>query len=322
MSGHLLEVRGLSKYFPVGRGTLKAVDDVTFHVDAGETLGIVGESGCGKTTCGRTVAGLYAATAGTVRFDGRDVTRLRGRERRDFTKHVQVVFQDPYSSLDPHMKVGDIVAEGMLAHGIGASREDRAARVCSLLESVGLESSYAERYIHELSGGQRQRVGIARALAVDPELLILDEPISALDVSIQAQVVTLLERLQRERGLTYVFIAHDLAMVRHISDRVLVMYLGRMVEEASVDELFDNPMHPYTKALLSSIPIPDPRVGALKNRIRLEGEIPSPIDPAPGCRFAGRCFCSCEVCDERDPAMAEVSPGHFVLCHRCGSDVC
>lgn len=317
MSEHLLEVQGLCKFFSVGKGTLKAVDDVSFYVDAGETLGIVGESGCGKTTCGRTIAGLYAATAGSVTYGGRDVTRLRGSGRRDFTKHVQVVFQDPYSSLDPHMKVGDIVAEGMVAHGIGANRVDRADRVGGLLESVGLERSYVQRYTHELSGGQRQRVGIARALAVDPELLILDEPISALDVSIQAQVVTLLERLQRERGLTYLFIAHDLAMVRHISDYVIVMYLGKVVEKAPVDELFDNPVHPYTKALLSSIPVPDPRVGALKKRIKLKGEIPSPIDPSPGCRFASRCFCSCEDCGKHEPEMVEVSPGHFVSCCRC-----
>lgn len=317
MNEHLLEVQGLSKYFSVGKGTLKAVDDVSFYVDAGETLGIVGESGCGKTTCGRTIAGLYTATAGSVTYDGRDVTRLRGGGRRDFTKHVQVVFQDPYSSLDPHMKVGDIVAEGMVAHGIGANRADRADRVGELLESVGLERSYAQRYTHELSGGQRQRVGIARALAVDPELLILDEPISALDVSIQAQVVTLLEQLQRERGLTYLFIAHDLAMVRHISDYVIVMYLGKVVEKAPVDELFDSPVHPYTKALLSSIPVPDPRVGALKKRIKLKGEIPSPIDPSPGCRFTSRCFCACEDCGVREPEMVEVSPGHFVSCRRC-----
>ena len=312
----LLEVKDLKKYFSIGRkSVLKAVDNVSFKINKGETLGLVGESGCGKTTCGRTCIGLYDKTSGSVIYKGKNVHKLSKAERKDFTKRVQIIFQDPYMSLDPKMKVMDIIAEGIDAHNLASSKEERKNKVIELLNLVGLSQEHANRYIHEFSGGQRQRIGIARALAVDPEFILCDEPISALDVSIQAQIINLLIKLQKERGLTYLFIAHDLSMVKHISDRVAVMYLGNIVELTLSKELYDNPLHPYTKALLSAIPIPDPDVEKNRSRIKLEGEISSPIDTPDGCKFAGRCPVSKEICKNQSPVLREVSKNHFVACH-------
>lgn len=317
---YLLEVRGLKKYFKAGKGTLKAVDDVSFYIRPGETLGVVGESGCGKTTCGRTVLGLYDKTDGEVLYRGKDVHQLKGEARRVFTKHAQIIFQDPYASLDPKMKVRDIVAEGIRAHQLLKSEREIRERVDELLVTVGLDSQYGDRYVHEFSGGQRQRIGIARALAVDPEFIVCDEPISALDVSIQAQIVNLLDRLQKEKGLTYMFIAHDLSMVKYISDRVMVMYLGKVVEITASRQLYAHPAHPYTQALLSAIPIPDPHVEAEKQRIKMGGEIPSPIDPPAGCRFQNRCKYATDRCREEEPQLRLVGEDHYVACHRCGED--
>lgn len=262
------------------------MDDVSFTIYEGETLGIVGESGCGKTTCGRTCIGVYEATSGEVLYKGKDINKMTAAERKEFTKKVQMIFQDPYSSLDPRMKVHDIIAKGMQIHKLVSSKAEEIKAVQSLLEQVGLNPEHASRYVHEFSGGQRQRIGIARALAVNPEFLMCDEPISALDVSVQAQVVNLLVKLQKERGLTCMFIAHDLSMVKHISDRVGVMYLGNLVELADSDVLYQHPLHPYTKALLSAIPVPDPDIERQRNQIRLEGEVPSPMNPPAGCHFA------------------------------------
>ena len=312
----ILEVKHLTKYFPVdAKHTLKAVDDVSFTIYEGETLGIVGESGCGKTTCGRTCIGVYEATSGEVLYKGKDINKMTAVERKEFTKKVQMIFQDPYSSLDPRMKVHDIIAEGMQIHKLVSSKAEEIKAVQSLLEQVGLNPEHASRYVHEFSGGQRQRIGIARALAVNPEFLMCDEPISALDVSVQAQVVNLLVKLQKERGLTCMFIAHDLSMVKHISDRVGVMYLGNLVELADSDELYQHPLHPYTKALLSAIPVPDPDIERQRNQIRLEGEVPSPMNPPAGCHFCNRCSCAKEECSCQTPVMREVEPGHFVACH-------
>lgn len=311
----LIEVKNLKKYFKVGPAeTLKAVDDVSFVIKKGETLGLVGESGCGKTTCGRTVLGLYDATGGQVLYENRNVHSLKGKERVDFTKKAQIIFQDPYASLNPRMTVGDIIAEGIDIHGIYKGA-DRVNKIYELLGKVGLNKEHASRFPHEFSGGQRQRIGIARALAVESEFIVCDEPISALDVSIQAQIVNLLIRLQREIGLTYLFIAHDLSMVKHISDRVGVMYLGTMVELAGSSELYDNPIHPYTQALLSAIPIPDPSVEKSRSRIVLEGEVPSPINPKPGCRFAQRCKYAKPQCSQVIPELKEIEKEHFVACH-------
>lgn len=312
---YLLEVKGLKKYFKVGKGTLKAVDDVSFYIRPGETLGVVGESGCGKTTCGRTVLGLYDRTDGEVLYRGKDVHKLKGEERKQFMKHAQIIFQDPYASLDPKMKVQDIIAEGIRAHGLAKSEKEIKERVNELLVTVGLDAQYGERYIHEFSGGQRQRIGIARALAVEPEFIVCDEPISALDVSIQAQIVNLLDKLQEEKGLTYMFIAHDLSMVKYISDRVMVMYLGKVVEITAADRLYEQPAHPYTQALLSAIPIPDPHVEAKKERIKMGGEIPSPVDPPKGCRFQNRCKYATERCREEEPALRLIGEDHYVACH-------
>lgn len=312
----LMEVSHLKKYFRVdAKHTLKAVDDVSFQVFEGETLGIVGESGCGKTTCGRTCIGVYEATEGQVLYKGKDVHKMSPAEKKEFTKHVQMIFQDPYSSLDPRMKVHDIIAEGMRIHKLVHSKEEEIKAVQKLLEQVGLNPEHASRYVHEFSGGQRQRIGIARALAVNPEFLMCDEPISALDVSVQAQVVNLLIKLQKERGLTCMFIAHDLSMVKHISDRVGVMYLGNMVELADSETLYEDPLHPYTKALLSAIPIPDPRVEKQRSQIHLEGEVPSPVNPPEGCHFCNRCKYATEKCSQEAPVMREVKAGHFVACH-------
>lgn len=311
----VLKVSHLKKYFPMGNNQiLKAVDDVSFEIYQGKTLGLVGESGCGKTTCGRTCTGLYSRTGGQVLFKGQDVHEMRGKDRKDFTKKVQTIFQDPYASLDPRMKVNDIIAEGIRIHHMASKKEEREI-VQELLRQVGLQSEHANRYIHEFSGGQRQRIGIARALAIHPEFLVCDEPISALDVSIQAQIVNLLREMQDKMGLTYLFVAHDLSMVRHISDQVAVMYLGKIVELTSSDELYSHPVHPYTQALLSAIPIPDPDVEATRERIVLKGDVPSPISPPKGCRFRGRCKYATAKCGEIEPEMKQIGTGQFVACH-------
>ncbi|GAB6932906.1 ABC transporter ATP-binding protein [Calditerricola satsumensis] len=311
----ILEVRNLKKYFRVGRtGVLKAVDNVSFFIRRGETLGLVGESGCGKSTTGRTIIRLYDATDGEVLFKGKNVHKLKGAELKRFRREMQMIFQDPYASLNPRMTVADIIAEGLDIHGL-ASGKERMERVYELLETVGLNKEHASRFPHEFSGGQRQRIGIARALAVEPDFIIADEPISALDVSIQAQVVNLMKRLQREKGLTYLFIAHDLAMVKYISDRVGVMYLGTLVELTESERLYENPLHPYTEALLSAIPIPDPRVERTRERIILQGDVPSPINPPSGCRFRTRCPKAKPICAELEPVWKEVEPGHWVACH-------
>lgn len=312
----LLEVRHLKKYFGAGgKKELKAVDDVSFSIYRGETFGIVGESGCGKTTCGRTCIGVYDATEGEVLYRGKDIRKQNKKERKEFTRKVQMIFQDPYSSLDPRLKVHDIIAEGMQIHKLVSSKEEEDREVQKLLKQVGLNPEHAGRYVHEFSGGQRQRIGIARALAVNPEFILCDEPISALDVSVQAQIVNLIVRLQKERGLTSIFIAHDLSMVRHISDRVGVMYLGKMVELADSEELYSNPMHPYTQALLSAIPLPKPGKMASSKRIQLEGEPPSPVNPPKGCRFCTRCRHASERCRTEEPKLIETAPGHFAACH-------
>ena len=319
----LLSVKHLKKYFNVGRGSvLKAVDDVSFDIYKGETLGMVGESGCGKTTCGRVCIGLYGKTDGQVLYRGKDVHAITGKDRHAFKKDVQMVFQDPYGSLDPRMTVAEIIAEGLDIHHIAKTTHDRQERIYELLELVGLNREHANRFVHEFSGGQRQRIGIARALAVDPEFLVLDEPISALDVSIQAQVVNLLIDLQNRMGLTYLFVAHDLSMVKHISDRVAVLYLGSLVDLTTSEELYSHPMHPYTQALLSAIPIPDPDVEQARDegKIRLEGQVPSPIDPPPGCKFQGRCRYATERCRQEAPALREYGSGHFAACHRCAEE--
>ena len=311
----LIEVKNLKKYFQVGKhATLKAVDDVSFFIRKGETLGLVGESGCGKTTCGRTVMGMYSATGGEVIFDGVDVHKLNKKAKKDFARRAQIIFQDPYASLNPRMTVGDIIGEGIDIHNLYTGQK-RTNRVYELLQLVGLNKEHGSRFPHDFSGGQRQRIGIARALAIEPEFIVCDEPISALDVSIQAQIVNLLIQLQQELGLTYLFIAHDLSMVKHISDRVGVMYLGAMVELASSHDLYEKPLHPYTQALLSAIPVPDPEVERNKTRIKLEGEVPSPINPKPGCRFAPRCSYAKPICSEQTPILKEVEKEHFVACH-------
>ncbi|WP_373899045.1 ABC transporter ATP-binding protein [Haloimpatiens sp. FM7315] len=311
----LIEVKNLKKYFHVGKNaTLKAVDDVSFYIRKGETLGLVGESGCGKTTCGRTVMGMYKATGGEVIFDGVDIHNLNKTEKKKFTRRAQMIFQDPYASLNPRMTVGEIIGEGIDIHGLYSGQE-RMDRIYNLLNLVGLNKEHATRFPHEFSGGQRQRIGIARSLAIEPEFIVCDEPISALDVSIQAQIVNLLIQLQKEFGLTYLFIAHDLSMVKHISDRVGVMYLGCMMELASSHDLYEKPLHPYTQALLSAIPIPDPEIERIKKRIKLEGEVPSPINPKPGCRFAARCRYAKPICTEQTPVLKEVEKEHYVACH-------
>ncbi|HEY3367677.1 MAG TPA: ABC transporter ATP-binding protein [Symbiobacteriaceae bacterium] len=311
----LLQVKDLKKFFHVGPNrVLKAVDNVSFTIRKGEVMGLVGESGCGKSTTGRTIIGLYEPTGGTIRFNGKDATRLNPVEAKAFTRQMQMIFQDPYASLNPRMTVGDIIGEAIDIHGLATGKE-RLDQICELLHTVGMNREHAGRFPHEFSGGQRQRIGIARALAVDPQFIIADEPISALDVSIQAQVVNLMERLRAERGLTYLFIAHDLSMVKHISDKVGVMYLGKLVETAPSGELYANPLHPYTEALLSAIPIPDPDVERARRRIVLEGDVPSPVNPPAGCRFKTRCPKAMEICGQEDPKLKEVGTGHHVACH-------
>lgn len=315
MSKTLVEINNLKKHFNVGKGqVLKAVDGINLKVRQGETLGLVGESGCGKSTAGRTIIGLYEPTEGQVIFDGVDTSSFNKKEKKEFTKKVQMIFQDPYASLNPRMTVTDIIGEGIDIHKI-YSGEARQKRIYDLLELVGLSKEHASRYPHEFSGGQRQRIGIARALSIQPELIVCDEPISALDVSIQAQVVNLLEDLQKEFGLTYIFIAHDLSMVKHISDRIAVMYLGNIVEIADSKELYDNPKHPYTQALLSAVPIPDPEIERSRKRIMLEGDVPSPIDPPTGCKFKTRCPYRWDECDNLTGELREVADEHFVACN-------
>lgn len=316
MNEVLIEVKNLKKYFPVKMGMgkkayIKAVDDVSFFIKKGETLGLVGESGCGKSTTGRTIIRLYEPTSGQIIFKGEDITK---RDMLPYRKSMQMIFQDPYASLNPRMTVGDIIGEPLEIHNIAKGNEKKE-RVQELLRLVGLSSEHANRYPHEFSGGQRQRIGIARALAVEPEFIICDEPISALDVSIQAQIVNMLEDLQQKFSLTYLFIAHDLSMVKHISSRVGVMYLGKLVELAESNELYSNPLHPYTQALLSAIPIPDPKISKERTRIILEGDVPSPLNPPTGCRFRTRCKYAFDRCKEEEPKFRDVGSGHYVACH-------
>jgi oligopeptide transport system ATP-binding protein len=318
----LVRVEHLKKYFPITRGIVfsrhigdvKAVDDVSFDIYQGETLGLVGESGCGKTTTGRAIIQLYRPTAGHVYYEGQDLAQMRGRELRSMRRKMQIIFQDPYASLNPRLTVGAIIGEPLEIHKAAQGKALRE-RVEELLHLVGLNPYFINRYPHEFSGGQRQRIGIARALALEPEFIVCDEPISALDVSIQAQIVNLLEELQERLGLTYLFIAHDLSMVRHISDRVAVMYLGKVVELADRNTLYTDPLHPYTQALLSAVPIPDPVVEEKRQRIILEGDVPSPANPPPGCNFNTRCPVAMDICSEADPEFIEIEKGHFCACH-------
>ena len=320
----LVRVENLKKYFPITRGVfqrhvgdIKAVDGLNFFVRRGETLGLVGESGCGKSTTGRTILQLYRPTAGKVYFEGQDLTTMKGERLRRMRRKMQMIFQDPYASLNPRMTIGNIIGEPLEVHGIAKGKEKRE-RVQELLRLVGLNPYFVNRYPHEFSGGQRQRIGVARALALNPSFIVCDEPVSSVDVSIQAQIVNLLEDLQAQFGMAYLFIAHDLSMVRHISDRVAVMYLGKIVELTDRDELYENPLHPYTQALLSAVPIPDPEVEERRQRIILEGDVPSPANPPKGCNFNTRCPVVMDICKEQEPEFKEVSSGHWVACHRVG----
>jgi oligopeptide transport system ATP-binding protein len=313
---NLIEIKNLKKYFPVKSGfktsQVKAVDDVSLYIKKGETLGLVGESGCGKTTLGRTILRLHEPTEGKIIYDGKDITKV---DMHPFRRKMQIIFQDPYASLDPRMTVGDIVGEPLDIHKMFNNKKDRQEKIYSLLQTVGLNTEHANRFPHEFSGGQRQRIGIARALAVDPEFIVCDEPVSALDVSIQAQIVNMLEDLQAEKGFTYLFIAHDLSIVKHISNRIGVMYLGHLVELTDSKELYDNPLHPYTQTLLSAIPIADPKTSRTRQRIVLNGDIPSPLNPPSGCPFRTRCPHATEQCAQVMPELKEYAPGHFAACH-------
>ncbi|MEQ8197948.1 MAG: oligopeptide/dipeptide ABC transporter ATP-binding protein [Clostridiaceae bacterium] len=318
----MLEVKNLKKYYYKDSGIfggktqiIKAVDNISFKINKGETLGLVGESGCGKTTTGRTIIRLYDPTEGEIIFKGKDIAKLSNRELKPMRKEMQMIFQDPYASLNPRMTISDIISVPLKIHGKCQNGKEQSEKIKELLNMVGLNPHYGNRYPHELSGGQRQRVGIARALAVNPEFIICDEPISALDVSIQAQVINMLEDLQEKLGLTYLFVAHDLSMVKHISTNIAVMYLGSMVEIAESNELYANPIHPYTKSLLSAIPIPDPKKAKVKQRIMLEGDIPSPINPPSGCKFRTRCQYAEKICAEEVPELKDAGNGHMVACH-------
>ena len=315
----LIEVKNLKEYFDINIGMfktkpLKAVDGVSFRINKGETLGLVGESGCGKTTVGRTILHLYKPTGGEIWYNGKKLETPA--DIKEFRKKATMVFQDPYSSLNPRMTVSDIIGEPLDVHKLYRAKEERMARILELMDHVGLNSEHASRYAHEFSGGQRQRIGIARALAVDPDFIVCDEPVSALDVSIQAQVINMFDELQDKLGLTYLFIAHDLLVVRHISDRIAVMYLGKMVELADAAEIYERPLHPYSKSLLSAVPVPDPKVARANQRIVLHGDIPSPLNAPSGCPFRTRCAYAAEACAESMPPFNEVSGGHFVACHR------
>ncbi|NLY44695.1 MAG: ATP-binding cassette domain-containing protein [Tissierella sp.] len=314
----LISVKNLKKHFYVGEGVLKAVDGLSFDIYPGETFGLVGESGCGKSTVGKTIIRLYEPTDGELVYDGKDIYGLSRKEMQVIRKNFQMIFQDPYASLNPRMNVEEIVGEPLDIHKVYESKADKRNRIIELLELVGLNEEHSMRFPHEFSGGQRQRIGIARALSLNPKFIVCDEPISALDVSIQAQVGNLLKDLQDKLGLTYLFIAHDLSMVRYISDRVGVMYLGHMMELAKSEELYINPLHPYTKALLSAIPIPDPEIQKNRNRIMLEGDVPSPINPKECCRFVERCRYAIDKCSEETPEFKKIKEDHFVACHRVG----
>ncbi|HKM17241.1 MAG: ATP-binding cassette domain-containing protein [Bacillota bacterium] len=319
MSDVILEVRNLKKYFKTSRGPLHAVDDISFTLERGKTLGLVGESGCGKSTTGRSILRLIEPTSGEVIFNGVDVTKLSSREMRKMRKDMQIIFQDPFSSLDPKNTVSQIIAEPLRVHKILKNKRDIEDRVLELMETVGLAERLINSYPHELDGGRRQRIGIARALAMEPQLIICDEPVSALDVSIQAQILNLLKELQDQYGLSYIFITHDLSVVNHFSDKIAVMYLGQIVEMAPTDELFDNPLHPYTKALLSAIPVPD--LSRKREKISLKGEITSPVNLPEECRFVNRCFEATKHCRDGIPALKEVAPDHFVACFNVGSEI-
>lgn len=315
----LIEVKNLKKYFDISVGmfkskSLKAVDDVSFTIQKGETLGLVGESGCGKTTVGRTILHLYKPTGGEVWYNGKKIETKN--DVNEFRKKATMVFQDPYSSLNPRMTVEDIIGEPLDVHQLYKTKEERRERILDLMGKVGLNSEHAARYAHEFSGGQRQRIGIARSLAVNPDFIICDEPVSALDVSIQAQVINMFDELQEELGLTYLFIAHDLLVVRHISDRIAVMYLGKMVELADADEIYNRPLHPYSKSLLSAVPIPDPKIARANKRIVLKGDIPSPLNAPSGCPFHTRCAYATDICSQTMPPFEEIEAGHFIACHR------
>ncbi len=315
----LIEIKNLKEYFNINMGLfktkpLKAVDDVSFTINKGETLGLVGESGCGKTTVGRTILQLYKPTAGEIWYDGKKIETKE--DIREFRKHATMVFQDPYSSLNPRMTVADIIGEPLDVHKMYATKQERQDKILELMGHVGLNSEHAARYAHEFSGGQRQRIGIARALAVNPDFIVCDEPVSALDVSIQAQVVNMFDELQEKLGLTYLFIAHDLLVVRYISDRIAVMYLGKMVELASAEEIYNHPLHPYSQSLMSAVPVPDPKIARANKRIVLSGDIPSPLNAPSGCPFRTRCQYATDKCAEAMPEFKEVSKNHFVACHR------
>ena len=309
----LLRVEQLKKYFRTNMGMLHAVDDVTFSINAGETLGVVGESGCGKSTLGRTILGLIEPTDGHIFFNGEDTTHAKGKRRKELRRNMQIIFQDPFSSLNPRMCVADLIADPLRAYGVYKDSDELNKRVFELMDTVGLARRFAFSYPHELDGGRRQRIGVARALSLNPQFIVCDEPVSALDVSIQAQILNLLQDLQESQGLTYMFITHDLSVVKHISNNILVMYVGSMVEKCEAKELFRHPLHPYTKGLLSAIPVPSVRYK--KERILLQGELSSPIDPKPGCRFAPRCPYATETCRTEQPLYEEVLPEHFVMCH-------